>query len=482
MNRLNNQGLNLIDYKKEFNYPHAIIVKNALLLALNKLVDDNRIDLETLDKIQDDSIDLQSFSRFLLSRAEYIKNEQELFFEFEKVRQKVDDYMEQIGFMSSLKTESIVKDNIIMISKKFVLSKSFLIIYFGITDEQYMQLVKKKGFIEKFAVLRLNKICKEIRNEVPQDRFITQKQSQVIFDKNTSEFCIYYQYCINVDFIEKDSNLSIVINKIKSIDETAQVLYEQKIGISQYPSMIQQSAAYIPIDKNSYAVTPESLIEDKPSEENNETLIKEFNSEPEEIEEMDETESQLINNELIEENIDEEQINSNSSVETNTYFEANEDNKEDVITEEDDINPLPEDELLNNDTLLESQSEEEAMTFIENDFVSVEPSIEEIKEMEDTLGNPLNDNDTNSSDLDEFGLGNIEFEPLPEDDISTELEESIDKATYEKENVKPERSNKRNYNNKNKGDYTQPKKQPKQKTFFYEKGKKEPGQIKEDNS
>lgn len=234
MNRINAQGLNLIEYKKELNKNYSDLVQNALLLALTKLVEEKRLDEETLQKVQDQSIDMQTFSRYLLSRKEYTKNTKELLAEFEKVRYEINAYLIKIGFVDNVSTESIIDKNIISVIKTYNLPQDFILNYFGIKENQLDQLMKKKGFIEKFAVLRMTKVCKEICLESPQDRYITQAQSLVYFNKKTQSFSIDYRYNLNVDYIAQTQNTSRTLDKIKETDSIVETLFLSKMGIDQY--------------------------------------------------------------------------------------------------------------------------------------------------------------------------------------------------------------------------------------------------------
>lgn len=395
MNRINAQGLNLIEYKKELNRNYSLLVKNALILALNKLVEEKKLDEETLQKIQDTAIDIQTFSRYLLSRKEYTKNTKELLAEFEKVRYEINAYLIKIGFVDNVSTESLIDKNIIAVLKTYNLPQDFILNYFGIKENQLEQLMKKKGFIEKFAVLRMTKVCKEICLEAPQDRYITQAQSLVYFNKETQSFSIDYRYNLNVDYIAQPHNAPVTLDKIKEIDETVEKLFLSKMGIDQYiiepelKTSLQDEKQVL--ETNSYRKRKELTVRpevETPANDSLETEIEETN--------IIETKSEpiqaeiTIENEKPDDSLNIEHVNfENIEEEDDIDFEEENGVVEDYDLKEfldvsDDVEILPDPNLNVDDSVFDNINPEEIID-ISDDELNLQESKEEAPEEESPL-------------------------------------------------------------------------------------------------
>lgn len=234
LNRINEKGMLLIDYKTEYMKHHSPVVDKALLIALETFLEKKELDEETFDLIKDDNVNIETLRNHLLLKKEYSKSPKELFKEFEKVRARVNAYLKEIGFINCVETESNVEASRITVMRQYNLPKEFLMEYFGVNEEDMIQLMKKRGFMEKFAVLRMNKVFKEIYNEMKEEQYITHGFSLVYFNRAITGFSVDYKYHLNVDFIANEENMKMVLKKIKEVDRIVEKKYNKKMSINLY--------------------------------------------------------------------------------------------------------------------------------------------------------------------------------------------------------------------------------------------------------
>ena len=82
--------------------------------------------------------------------------------------------------------------------------------------------------MEKFAVLRMNKVFKEIYNEMKEEQYITHGFSLVYFNRAITGFSVDYKYHLNVDFIANEENMKMVLKKIKEVDRIVEKKYNKR--------------------------------------------------------------------------------------------------------------------------------------------------------------------------------------------------------------------------------------------------------------
>ena len=242
INRINEQGMTLIEYKTEYMSHHSRLIDNALIIALESLINKKQLDEETFEYIKKDSITIEELRKHLLLRKEYTKSPKELFKEFEKVRMTINNYLKEIDFTNWIDTESNVESNRITILKQYNLTKEFIMEFFGIDEKDMIQLMKKRGFVEKFAVLRMNKVFKEIYNEMNEEQYITQGYSLVYFNRAITGFSVDYKYHVNVDYVANEGNMHNIIKKIKEIDKIVERKFNKKMSINLYDHIKEKYA------------------------------------------------------------------------------------------------------------------------------------------------------------------------------------------------------------------------------------------------
>lgn len=242
INRINEQGMTLIEYKTEYMSHHSQLIDNALIIALESLINKKQLDEETFEYIKKDSITIEELRKHLLLKKEYTKSPKELFKEFETVRMTINKYLKEIDFTNWIDTESNVESNRITILKQYNLTKEFIMEFFGVDEKDMIQLMKKRGFVEKFAVLRMNKVFKEIYNEMNEEQYITQGYSLVYFNRAITGFSVDYKYHLNVDYVANEGNMHNIVKKIKEIDKIVERKFNKKMSINLYDHIKEKYA------------------------------------------------------------------------------------------------------------------------------------------------------------------------------------------------------------------------------------------------
>jgi hypothetical protein len=228
MNRINQKGMELIQYKNELSKDYPELIKNSLVLALEQMVENKVLDLDTYMNIKDETFHEESFTKYLLTKPSFTKTEEEIFKEFEVLRKILDDKLAEHK-AEGLKTESVIDKDVILITRKFCIDEAFTMSYFGVDEKDLLKLMKRRGFVEKFAVLRLTAIFKELMTKVtyPEDLF-TIDVSLVYFDKDENGYSIDFTFEVNIEHIEKRHNLDKICENINTIKKEAEDFYNLK--------------------------------------------------------------------------------------------------------------------------------------------------------------------------------------------------------------------------------------------------------------
>lgn len=233
MDRINNTGKMLIDYKKELMKHYSVLVDESLKTSLNVLQEKKVLDERTIDAIINDSISLSEFETFVMSKREYLKSTKELISEFEKIRQIVNESLIKNSFTNFVDTESNIDNDTITILRQYSITPEFIKLFFGIADEEMEIIMKKRGFAEKFAVLRISKVFKEILSEMRVETEYSQGFSKVYYNASIEGFSVDYRYHINVNSITSE-NIDNKIKKIRDADRVVERKFAKKTGLSFY--------------------------------------------------------------------------------------------------------------------------------------------------------------------------------------------------------------------------------------------------------
>ena len=237
MEILNKNGMILMDYRREFKRHYADSVDEALKDAILTLYKEGQIPEKLFRIILDDNIDDSVVYTYLLSRREFTKSSMELNSEFNEVRERVNDYLIKINFVKNVCTKNSVNTNRIYVIKQYDIPKELLLSYFGLTPSEIIPLMKRKGFMDKFCVLRLSQAFKEIYSELRVPEHIDHGYSLIYYNKLIQGFSIDYKYMVNVNYINDEERLSDLMDKIKKLDEVVERKFESKMSYSYFQQL-----------------------------------------------------------------------------------------------------------------------------------------------------------------------------------------------------------------------------------------------------
>ena len=243
MEILNKNGMILMDYRREFKRHYADSVDEALKDAILTLYKEGQIPEKLFRIILDDNIDDSVVYTYLLSRREFTKSSMELNSEFNEVRERVNDYLIKINFVKNVCTKNSVNTNRIYVIKQYDIPKELLLSYFGLTPSEIIPLMKRKGFMDKFCVLRLSQAFKEIYTELRVPEHIDHGYSLIYYNKLIQGFSIDYKYMVNVNYINDEERLCDLMDKIKKLDEVVERKFESKMSYSYFQQLDKKMSA-----------------------------------------------------------------------------------------------------------------------------------------------------------------------------------------------------------------------------------------------
>lgn len=229
MRKINAIGMKLIEYKKELVKDYPQIVIDSLMLAIEKMVDNGEVDLETYKRIENKDEDIDNFISFLLTKEQYRKTFEELFQEYEVFRKEIAEELEMHGLLG-LSTETVVEKDVIYITKTFSINENFVMEYFGVEEKDLISLMKRRGFVEQFVALRLTKILRDIKKEAEVYISLIQiDHSLAYFNEEKSGYNIDLIMIISIDDLCSLENKTKIIAEIKDINALADKKYNNKM-------------------------------------------------------------------------------------------------------------------------------------------------------------------------------------------------------------------------------------------------------------
>lgn len=218
MNRINKLGMELISYKEELTKDYPEIVRKSLFLAIEQLASGQVIDADTLALIKDETINKLGFEQYIEGNALFVKTEEEIAEEFKKLEAQLIGILNEKE-LNTVKTSVVAKQDLIMINRGFVFDEEFVSKFFGVEDEQNMlELMKRRGFVEKFAVLRLNTIFKpfilKVTEKYPE---IAVDLSYVFFDADDNGYKMDIFFPIKEEMFDDLAELGNYVEKVKTV-------------------------------------------------------------------------------------------------------------------------------------------------------------------------------------------------------------------------------------------------------------------------
>lgn len=233
MKKLNSIGEKLLDYKNEYDKSSSQVIKDALLTSLDVMVQQKLITPE-IKSIVISGKNNSELVKVLELDARFKKSPRELYREYEKIREAFDECLKSVNIQGFFETETSIEFNRISVLRQYSVDKTFILDYFGIQEIDLIQLMKKRGFAEKFAVLRMNLIFDEILEEIKIEENIMQSHSLVYYNPDITGFSIDYKYHINVDLLEDPAFRVNLAKKIAEVDRSIDNKYKTKMGLRYY--------------------------------------------------------------------------------------------------------------------------------------------------------------------------------------------------------------------------------------------------------
>lgn len=233
MNKLNALGQDLLSYKKELlNDSYSDIIKRSLELAVNKMAEDGVINVDILYDLTHNDIDLEQLTVMLLSNKACVKTNEELLMEYELLREKLNNYLDITDNEDEdVNTSSDIRKEIIVVTKQFMLGEEFVKNYFDITNDSIQELIGRKGLLEKFAILRLNKIFKDFvsRQTIENEDLLKLTYSEVFYESSSQSYGIHIMFKIPVEVLEDDANYAKIVPEIQDILNEATEYYNSRM-------------------------------------------------------------------------------------------------------------------------------------------------------------------------------------------------------------------------------------------------------------
>lgn len=241
MNKFNKIGMEVLEYKKELtrdDYPE--LVRNALIGAVDQLQTNKVIDVDVHYSLKDNDVSMESFHELLLTKANLVKTVEELFKEFELTRNVLDKKLHDLELfklekdLAPVTTESKVEEEQIHIVSSFRIDSTFAAEYFGKSEPDELDiLMKRKGFVERFVVLRYNKMMNDFLSErsnydpdtgsVEMIDGIYLSASPVYYEPETNSYCSEFMIYVDIDLVESEDShdeiLEIAKDEIKKIND-----------------------------------------------------------------------------------------------------------------------------------------------------------------------------------------------------------------------------------------------------------------------
>lgn len=229
MNRINQKGMDLLNYKGELLKDYPDLVKKSLLLAVEQMVENSIIPIDAYEYLKQIETTTEDLRTFLAEHLDFLKTEEEIFAEFELIREKLDQWLEKKG-MDYLQSESVIDKDVLLVTRKFCIDEQFALTYFGVEEKDLLKLMKRRGFVEKFAVLRLTAIFRDFMKKVSHDQNqLLADVSLVYFDKEQNGYSIDIFFELPIEEVEDEEKLEAMTTVIENVVEQAERHYDSRI-------------------------------------------------------------------------------------------------------------------------------------------------------------------------------------------------------------------------------------------------------------
>ena len=219
MQKLNNFGQQVRDLKLELDKPYPQITHNALLSVANGYLKDKFI-TEDIFEAFSQKIDIKDFETLVLECDNCRKSKSQLETEFKAIRdQLIEKIFSDLSLVPIDTTFEIdTEKETVSIKKDFLITDEFIKNYFYIpTEEDFESLMKRKGFIEKFSILRLEKIFNDFLEKVKDIEDYDISHTNVFFNSDTRNYGIQLDLEISIDNLEDENSLNTIGDSVQEV-------------------------------------------------------------------------------------------------------------------------------------------------------------------------------------------------------------------------------------------------------------------------
>ena len=222
--RLNLQGLEILDIKKELLKTETPIIQKALVSMSNDMLKQGLLTVELHHSVQNSDVSELSFKEELLQNAHLMKTHAELEKEFEVIATGIKPSLislaEEETFPRVILIPNVEKDTLDL-KISFEVGEEFVKDYFGQCTKTMMD---RKGFVEKFVVLRFSKIMKDYLSKSSKTQAMNEfvdlhpsvkgVPSGVYFEQNKKIYAIDYSIQIDIGAAEENiDEISLIVNE-----------------------------------------------------------------------------------------------------------------------------------------------------------------------------------------------------------------------------------------------------------------------------
>lgn len=184
MSRLNALGKKILECHTEYQNTTSLLIKEALNVYIQDLLQNTVADPTIIVTLKDETIKAKDFEKLLLEKPGCCVTIHELMTEFEK---KESSILEQLSGRFLYEIEKDEDKEVVRFGIKLGIGEEFAMNYFGVDSNEAFKLMKRQGFMEKFAALRLSKLGREILQELNKTKpsIISIDASYVHFSEDT---------------------------------------------------------------------------------------------------------------------------------------------------------------------------------------------------------------------------------------------------------------------------------------------------------
>lgn len=229
MKKLNMIGEELIEYKIELGKNYSHLVMHSLKLGIEQMLKNNTISQEVYLSLLDNEMKIETFKSFLLAKPEFQKSEKELIEDYDIVANDILYKLKSYDIYDVLKVSNPAKEAI-HFTQTFFLDKEFARNYFDIEETDLDRVFQRKGFFEKFAVLRLSKILNDwLLVEEFKENILTATITKVYYSKEQESYNIDVEYIVPYELCENKSIRDDVILEIVRLYENSKHHFETMV-------------------------------------------------------------------------------------------------------------------------------------------------------------------------------------------------------------------------------------------------------------